>query len=181
MTFQSRLRVVISLTNTECSSAHQVEVHSSPRKTLMNRIVGILAASAVVSGCATSQQQIDSHAPAMNSWVGAPIEEFLDRQGPPRAVVDKDNYQVYKFGTAKAKIFVEMGEHCAPTANFNEPINDYGELEICSTVQGQSHTITYWCTYGLIVVEDVIRDWRMDGNNCKMITVYGRPGLAEIG
>jgi len=147
----------------------------------MEKIIVVLAACAVVSGCATSQQQIDSHARAMNSWVGAPIEEFFGMQGAPRAVVDKDDYQVYKFGTSKAKIFVDWGKHCGPPANFNEPINDYGELERCSYFERHRHTTTFWCTYGLVVVEDVIRDWRMDGNNCKMITVYGRPGLAETG
>ena len=147
----------------------------------MEKIVVVLAACAVVSGCATSQQQIDSHAPAMNSWVGAPIDEFLDMQGTPRAVVDKDNYQIYKFGTSKTKRITETGSHCQPTSNFNEPINDYGEPERCRTVEHYRYTITYWCTYGLVVVEDVIRDWGMDGNNCKMITVYGRPGLAETG
>ena len=147
----------------------------------MEKIVVVLAACAVVSGCATSQQQIDSHASAMNSWVGAPIEEFLDMQGAPRAVVDHDNYQIYKFGNSKAKIFVETSEQCGPPSNFNEPINDYGELETCQFVQGESHTTIYWCTYGFIVVEDIIRHWAMDGNNCKMVTVDGRPGLAENG
>lgn len=147
----------------------------------MEKIVVFLAACAVVSGCATSQQQIDSHASAMNSWVGAPIEEFLNMQGTPRAVVDKDNYQVYKFGTSKAKRITKTTSSCQPTANFNEPINDYGELERCRTVEHHWYTITYWCTYGLVVVEDVIRDWRMNGNNCKMMTVYGRPGQAESG
>ena len=27
-----------------------------------------------------------------------------------------------------------------------------------------------------VVVEDVIEDWSMDGNNCKMMTVGYRPG-----
>lgn len=147
----------------------------------MKKIVIVMAAFAVVSGCATSQQQIDSHAPAMNSWLGAPIEEFFDLQGAPRAVIDKDNYRVYKFGTSKAKRITEKGSHCAPTSNFNEPINDYGQPERCTTIERYRYTITYWCTYGLVVVEDVIMDWRMGGNNCKTITVYGRPGRAETG
>ena len=147
----------------------------------MEKIVAVLAAFAVVSGCATSQQQIDSHAPAMNSWVGAPIEEFLDMQGTPKAVVDKDNYQSYWFHAAKTKRVMETGKNCQPTSNFNEPINDYGQLETCRTTVHNSYKITYACTYWLVVVEDVIRDWGMDGNNCKMMTVYARPRQAEAG
>lgn len=139
----------------------------------MKKVVVTLAASAVVSGCATSQQQIDLHAPALNSWVGAPIEEFLNMHGTPTTVIDKDNYQIYRFDASKTKSVTHKGEHCQPT-NFNEPIDDYGRPAACSTLERHWYTVTYACTYGLVVVENVIRDWGMNGNNCKMVTVSYR-------
>ncbi len=146
----------------------------------MEKIVVIFALCAVASGCATSQQQIDSHAPAMNSWLGAPIEEFLDMQGISTAVVEKDNYQIYRFYASKTKRVTDTSRNCQPT-NFNEPIDDYGRPAACSTVERHWYTATYACTYGLVVVEDVIIYWSMNGNNCRMITVHGRPGQAETG
>lgn len=146
----------------------------------MNRIFGTLIAVVVISGCATSQQQIDSHAPALNSWVGAPIAEFVAVQGTPTAVVEEGNYQIYEFDTSKTKNVSHTGEHCQPT-NFNEPIDEYGRPGGCRTVQSHWYTVTFSCTYGLVVLEDVITDWSMDGNNCRMVTVHGRAGLAEPG
>ncbi len=140
----------------------------------MEKIVVVLAVFAVASGCATSQQQINSHAPAMNSWMGAPVEEFLDMQGAPTAVVEKDNYQIYRFDASKTRRVTHTHENCRPT-NFNEPIDDYGRPAGCSTGESHWYTVTYACTYGLIVVEDVITDWIMNGNNCKMMAVYARP------
>ena len=146
----------------------------------MKKIVVVLSVYAIASGCATSQQQIDSHAPAMNSWIGAPIEEFLDMQGAPTAVVEEDNYQIYRFDASKTRVGTLTSEHCTQT-NFNEPVNDYGEPAGCTTGERPWYTVTYACTYGLIVVEDVIADWSMEGNNCKMITVFNRPRQAETG
>ena len=146
----------------------------------MEKIVVVFALCALASGCATSQQQIDSHTPAMNSWVGAPIEEFLGMQGAPTAVVEMDNYQIYRFDASKTRRVNHTGESCNPT-NFNEPIDDYGRPAGCRTVERHWYTVTYACTYGLVVVEDVITDWSMNGNNCKMMTVYARPRQAETG
>ena len=146
----------------------------------MEKIIVVLAVCSVASGCATSQQQIASHAPAMDSWMGAPIGEFLDVQGIPTAVVEKDNYQIYRFYASKTKRIVDTGRSCQPT-NFNEPINDYGEPANCRTVNRHWYTWTYACTYGLVVVEDVIIYWSMNGNNCRMITVHSRPDQAETG
>ena len=146
----------------------------------MKKIAVVFTICAVTSGCATSQHQIDSHAPAMNSWVGAPIEEFLDMQGSPTAVVQEDNYQVYRFDASKTNNVTLTGGSCQPS-NFNEPIDEYGRQGGCSTSERPWYTVTYECTYGLVVVEDVITDWSMNGNNCRMITVHGRPGQAEPG
>ena len=144
----------------------------------MEKIVVIFAVCAVASGCATSQQQIDSHAPAMNSWMGAPIKEFLDMQGTPTAVVEKDNYQIYRFDASKTKPVTLTTKNCRPT-NLNEPIDDYGRPAACSTGERPWYKATFACTYGLVVVEDVITDWSMNGNNCRMITVHGRADHAE--
>ena len=146
----------------------------------MQKLVLLFAASAVVSGCATSQQQIESHAPAMNSWIGAPIEEFLAMQGAPTAVVEKDNYQLYRFDAYKARSVTNTSESCRPT-NFNEPINDYGQLAGCSTSESPWYTVTYTCRYGLAVVDDVIRNWNMIGNSCRMMTIRNRPTQSETG
>ncbi len=139
----------------------------------MNRVVGILAASAVVSGCATSQQQIDSHAPALNSWVGAPIEEFLDMQGTPTTVIDKVNYQIYKFDARKTRRYVKWGKHCDQTTN---PLQKH-----CEDVVLHTHITTFKCTYELVVVENVINDWSMNGNNCRMIAVSHRTSDQSTG
>ena len=146
----------------------------------MEKIFIVFAVCAVAFGCATSQQQIDLHAPAMNTWVGAPIEEFLDMQGTPTAVIEKDNYQIYRFNTSKTKRVTDTSRNCQPT-NFNEPIDDYGRPAACRTVERHLYTVTYACAYGLVVVEDVITYWSMVGNNCKMMTVHARPRQAETG
>ena len=146
----------------------------------MKKFVLLFAVSAVVSGCATSQQQINSHAPAMNSWMGAPIQEFLDTQGAPTAVVEEDNYQVYRFDASRTRTVTHTNKSCQQT-NFNEPIDDYGRPAGCSTSESHWYSVTYACTYGLTVVEDVITDWSMDGNNCKMMTVSHRPLQADTG
>ena len=150
------------------------------RKTLMKKLVVFLAASAVVSGCATSRQQIESHAPALNSWVGAPIEEFVDMQGAPTAVEEKDDYQLYRFDAYKRRSVTHTNKSCAPT-NFNEPIDDYGRPAACSTAERHWYTATFTCRYGLAVVEDVIRGWNMIGNNCRMMTIQNRPRQSETG
>jgi len=133
----------------------------------MWKFVVALAASAVVSGCATSQQQIDSHAPALNSWVGAPIEEFLEMQGAPTTVVERVNYQIYKFDARKTKIHSKRKQQCQPAS----PI----EQERCWDVVVPAHTTTFHCRYELLVAENVINDWRMNGNYCRMMTVSYRP------
>jgi len=137
-----------------------------------------LVVCVVATGCATSQQQIDSHAPALNSWVGAQINEFVEVQGAPTAVVEESKYQIHRFDTSKTKSVSHSGEHCRPT-NFNEPINEYGQPGGCTKFESPWYSVTYSCTYGLIVLEDVITDWSMSGNNCKMMTVYSRPRHAE--
>ena len=144
----------------------------------MNRIVGVLAAGAVIAGCATAQQQIDSHAPALNSWVGAPIDEFVVMQGSPTAVVQENNYQIYRFDAAKTKSVTHTNKSCQPT-NFNEPIDDYGRPGGCTTSESPWYSVTYTCTYGLVVVDDVILDWSMNGNNCRMMTIDSHPHQAE--
>jgi len=132
----------------------------------MRKVVIALAASAVVSGCATSQQQIDSHEPALDSWVGAPIEEFLDMQGAPTTVIDRVDYQIYVFDARKSRPYCKSVRQCDPT----EPY----EQERCYYVAVHTHTTTFKCTYELLVAENVINDWRMNGNNCRMITVSYR-------
>lgn len=134
----------------------------------MCKVVVALLVSAVVSGCATSQQQIDSHAPALNSWMGAPIEAFLDRQGAPTTVVETADYQIYRFGAWKTKRHVKWGRSCGPTSPYEE--------ESCRDVVLHAHATTFNCTYDLLVVESVINDWRMNGNYCRMVTVSYRPG-----
>ncbi|MDJ0911323.1 MAG: hypothetical protein QNI99_19220 [Woeseiaceae bacterium] len=116
----------------------------------------------------------------MNSWIGAPIEEFLDMQGTPTAVVAEEDHQIYRFDASKTNRVTITSEHCQQT-NFNEPIDEYGRPGGCSTSERPWYTVTYACTYGLVVVEDVITDWSMNGNNCRMITVHGRPRDAETG
>lgn len=147
---------------------------------ILKKLVVLFAASALVSGCATSQQQIDSHTPAMNSWIGAPIEEFLDMQGAPTAVVEKDSYQLYRFDAFKTRVVNHTSTSCNPT-NFNEPIDDYGRLASCTTSERHWYTATFTCRYGLAVVEDVIVNWNMIGNSCRMMTIHNRSHQAESG
>ncbi len=142
----------------------------------MNRIVGILAASAVFSGCATEQQQIDSHAPALNSWVGAPIEEYLDIHGIPTALSDRrlvvtsrGNHQIYRFEARKTSRYIDWGKSCSQTTYPGEQPN-------CIDVINHVHTTTFECTYELVVVENFIKDWSMNGNDCQMIAVSHRSG-----
>lgn len=146
----------------------------------MKKLVLVLVASVWVSGCATSQQQIDSHAPAMSSWMGAPIDEFLAVQGAPTTVVQEAEYRVFRFDASKTKhVGISTGS-CQPT-NFNEPIDEYGRPASCSSGERPWYSVTYACTYELVVTGEVITDWRMNGNNCKMVTVHERPLSAETG
>lgn len=158
----------MSFANIEYSSANKVEVRQSRRRTLMKKVVVALAASAVVSACASSQQQVDLHAPALNSWVGAPVEEFLDMHGTPTTVIDKVNYQIYRFDACKTKRINHSSKRCEPTTSPHEQ-------KRCETYYKYWYTVTYACTYELVVVESVINDWSMNGNNCKMVTVSYRP------
>ena len=135
----------------------------------MKKIVVLLAVSAIVAGCATAQQQIDSQAPVMNSWVGASIDEFVAMQGTPTKVVDKVDYQIFIFDARKAKTRTETQRSCEPTTEIDEP-------QRCQTDERYLYTVTFRCTYGLVVVETIITDWQMEGNNCEMITVNQRPG-----
>lgn len=144
----------------------------------MRKYALVVTVCALATGCATSQQQIDAHAPALNSWVGAPIEEFVGAQGNPTAVVENGNYQTYTFEASKTKDGTLTSKSCNRT-NFNEPIDDYGRPAGCSSGERPWYTVTYSCEYGLDVLDDVITGWSMSGNNCKMMTIYGRPGQTE--
>ncbi len=135
----------------------------------MKKVVLALAASAVVSGCASSKQQIASHAPALTSWVGASIEEFLDMHGSPTVVIDKVNHQIYRFDARKTQTYVKWGKSCDSTTS------PRGQKR-CKDVVLHAHTTTFKCTYELVVVENVINDWSMNGNNCRMVAVSHRPG-----
>ncbi len=146
----------------------------------MKKLVLLLVASVWVSGCATSQQQIESHSPAMNSWIGAPIEEFLDMQGAPTAVVEKDDHLLYRFDAFKQRTVTRTTGSCNPT-NFNEPIDEYGRPASCSSSARHWYTTTFNCRYGLAVIDDVIMNWNMIGNSCRMMTIHGRPGHGETG
>lgn len=137
----------------------------------MRKIVVVLAAGAAVYGCATSQRQIDSHTPAFDSWVGAPIEEFLDTQGTPTTVIERVEYQIYRFDAQKSRIYTQRSADCQPV-NPREPYRP----RQCSTTERRVKTATFTCRYELLVADSVINDWRMDGNNCKMVTVDFRPG-----
>lgn len=134
----------------------------------MNRIVIVLVASTVFLGCATAKQQIDSHAPAMNSWLGAPIEEFLGVQGDPSDVVYGDNHQTYVFDARKTKRVVKWGQSC------NQKSPD--DPQSCEDYVRHSHVSTFTCSYELVVVENVINAWSMNGNHCRMVVVNHRPG-----
>ncbi len=189
LTFRSRVRINLPLTNNEYSSAHKVEARQSTRRTLMRKVVVALTASAVVSGCANSQQQVDSHAPALNSWVGAPIEEFLDVQGTPTTVIDNVDYQIYKFVAWKRKHYFASESNCSPGLEGSPPGSEgapgtYGAPGSpsrglapvgCGSTQRYTHTTTFNCTYELLVADNVINDWRMSGNYCRMMAVSHRP------
>ena len=151
-----------------------VKTQQSSKRTLICKVVVALATSVVVSGCATSQQQIDSHAPALNSWVGAPIEEFLDMQGPPTTVVHRVDYQIYTFDAIKTKRTVKWATSCGPTSSYGGPTSQH-EPQSCQDSVEHAHATTFTCRYELLVAENVINDWRMNGNNCRMVTVIARP------
>ena len=177
------------MTNIESSSAYTVAAQQSTRRTLMRKVVVALAAGALVFGCATSQRQIDSHEPALNSWVGAPIGEFLDLQGAPRTVIERTDYQIYKFVAWKRRHHFARESNCSPappgspgsqgsqgapgTYGWGSPSRGYGSLR-CSGTERYTHTTTFSCAYELLVADNVINDWRMNGNYCRMMTVNYR-------
>lgn len=139
----------------------------------MWKLVVTLAASAVMAGCATEQQQIDAHASALNSWVGAPIDEFLYMQGAPTTVIERADYQIYKFVAWKRRHNFTKEYGCSPPPPGSESSGN--EPGRCSYTDRYTHTVTFSCVYELLVAENVINDWRMNGNNCRMITVSYRP------
>jgi len=73
-------------------------------------------------------------------------------QGTPTAVIDKVNHQIYRFDACKTKRITESGKRCEPTTIPREQ-------KRCQSVQNYSYTVTYACTYGLVVVENVIKDF----------------------
>jgi hypothetical protein len=133
----------------------------------MWKLVAILAASALVCGCVTKQTQIDAHAPALNSWVGAPIEEFLDTQGDPTKVIERVDYQIYVFDAHKMKRYSGDGRVCEPAMP--------GEYQHCSNSRPWTRIRIFRCRYELLVAEELINDWRMSGSLCRIVTVGHRP------
>ena len=133
----------------------------------MKRIIPALIAATVVVGCATPKQQIESHASAMNSWLGAPIEEFVAVQGDPTHVAHGDSHHAYRFDTRKSKRVVKWGQSC------NQETRE--DPQTCEDYIRHTHVTTFTCSYELIVVNKVITDWSMDGNHCRMVVVNHRP------
>ncbi len=136
----------------------------------MKKTLFVLTASVALFSCAIEQRQIDSHAPALDSWVGAPVIEFLELHDGPTETVAMADHLVLRFDASKTKTQSVMDTNrCEPKENQFDPGN-------CrKTDGGYTYTITYSCTYALLVYEGVIKEWRMDGNNCRMVTVNHRP------
>lgn len=166
-------------------SARIVKVHQFPRRRLMKKIIVILAGSAVLSGCVSSQEQMDSHAPALNSWVGSPIEEYLEMHGTPTTTIDMIDYDIYVFIARKTfNDNKRPRQSCTTVRDWNPDRvgGGYTISTVCTTRTrsgGPPYPITYGCTYGLSVVDNVIKDWNMSGSYCKMVSVTYRPSQAE--
>ncbi len=151
----------------------------------MKKVVLALAACALASGCATSQQQIDSHAPALNSWIGAPLDEFLDLQGAPTTVIERADYQIYKFVAWKRRHNFARERSCSPSSGdvpgsegapgTNGAPGSPSRGNNCRSHERYTHTTTFTCAYELLVADNVINDWRMNGNYCRMMAVGHRP------
>ena len=136
----------------------------------MKKMLFVLTASVALSGCATEQRQIDSHAPALDSWIGAPVIEFLELHDGPTETVAMADHLVLRFDASKTRTQSVMeSEVCEPKGG----VLNTARCE--KSDGGYTYRITWACTYALLVFEGVIREWRMDGNNCRMVNVSHRP------
>ncbi len=92
-------------------------------------------------------------------------------QGAPTTVIERVDYQIYRFDARKRRTYTQRWEDCQPT----NPRKPY-EPRQCQSTERRVQTRAFTCTYELLVAENVINDWRMNGNNCRMVTVSFRPG-----
>lgn len=121
-----------------------------------------LAALICLTGCATTLNP--EYQASLDSWVGAPVVEFLAHHREPDSMIDMVEYRVYVWDlTTSSSYTSRVATNCTKPLDLGDGIL---YQPVCTNNDSDTYTVTSTCAWRLQVDDNIIREATLTGDSC---------------